>query len=101
MAPAGSTSRSDDSPLGERRLSRLRWRCRRGMLENDLFLQRFFDRHAGSLTQRQGRCLNELMDLGDNDLLDLLLGRYPLSHVNPELDRIEVVEVLGMLRENR
>ena len=36
--------------LGERELSKLRWRCRRGLLENDLLIQRFFDRHADGLT---------------------------------------------------
>ena len=32
--------------IDERALSKLRWRCRRGLLENDLFIERFFDRHA-------------------------------------------------------
>jgi antitoxin CptB len=27
------------TPLGERALSKLRWRCRRGLLENDLFIE--------------------------------------------------------------
>ena len=31
--------------LGERGLSKLRWRCRRGLLENDLFIERFFRHH--------------------------------------------------------
>jgi len=35
--------------IGERALSKLRWRCRRGLLENDLFVERFFQRHAQSL----------------------------------------------------
>ena len=29
------------APLSERGLSKLRWRCRRGLLENDLFIERF------------------------------------------------------------
>jgi hypothetical protein len=32
--------------LDERGLSKLRWRCRRGLLENDLFLERFFKRFS-------------------------------------------------------
>src|SRR5881227_3216964 len=60
--------------LDERALSKLRWRCRRGLLENDLFIERFFDRHAASLTVRQAEALGELMDLADNDLLDLCCG---------------------------
>ncbi len=31
-----------DALLDERSLSKLKWRCRRGLLENDLFVQRFF-----------------------------------------------------------
>ena len=47
--------------IGERELSKLRWRCRRGLLENDLFIERFFDRYAASLTVRQAGALGELM----------------------------------------
>ena len=81
--------------LDERALSKLRWRCRRGLLENDLLIERFFDRYAPGLTMRQAQALGELMDLADNDLLDLLLRRR-----EPEgaLDRPDVREVLGMLR---
>jgi antitoxin CptB len=75
--------------------SRLRWRCRRGMLENDLFIERFFRRHGDTLTTRQAEGLQCLMDLADNDLLDLMLSR-----VEPEgdMDRAEVHEVLAQLR---
>ena len=58
-----------------RTLSRLRWRCRRGLLENDLFVERFFRRYEGRLTVGQVAGLQTLMDLSDNDLLDLLLAR--------------------------
>lgn len=88
-----------DLPLDERALSKLRWRCRRGMLENDLFIERFFRRFGATLTTRQGLALSELMDLSDNDLLDLQLGRQALQQVDATLDRADVVEVLGMLRD--
>ena len=90
-----------DLPIDDRALSRLTWRCRRGMLENDLFLERFLRRHGKSLTKRQATVLADLMDLSDNDLLDLHLGRTALAQVDARLDREEVMEVLGMLRENR
>ena len=64
------------APIGDaRRSSKLRWRCRRGLLENDLFIERFFERARGDARRRaQAQALSDLMDLPDNDLLDLLLA---------------------------
>lgn len=89
------TQAEQDERLGERGLSKLRWRCRRGLLENDLFIARFFDRHGADLSTRHARGLYELMDLSDNDLLDLLLRRKEpdAATATPELR-----EVLAMLR---
>ena len=81
--------------LSERSLSKLRWRCRRGLLENDLFIERFFNRHGSRLSVGQARGLYVLMDLSDNDLMDLLLRRKELQ---PEIGTEEVREVLDMLR---
>ncbi|ALT79750.1 MULTISPECIES: FAD assembly factor SdhE [unclassified Roseateles] len=83
------------SIIDERALSKLRWRCRRGLLENDLFIERFFDRYAQSLTEFQAEGLRVLMDLSDNDLLDLLLRR---KEPEGELVRDDVHEVLALLR---
>jgi len=84
-----------DGKLDERSLSKLRWRCRRGLLENDLFIERFFLRYEATLTVSQAGGLNRLMDLADNDLLDLLLKR---REPDAELDREDVRTVLAMLR---
>ena len=81
--------------LDPQALSRLKWRCRRGLLENDLFIERFFRTHGPSLTPRQARGLERLTDLADNDLLDLLLRRQEPSG---GLDTPEVHVVLGQLR---
>ncbi len=83
------------APLSERSLSKLRWRSRRGLLENDLFIERFFNRHATDLTVGQARGMYVLMDLSDNDLMDLLLRRTELQ---TEISTEEVREVLDMLR---
>ena len=88
-----------DALLDERALSKLKWRCRRGLLENDIFIQRFFHRFEASLTVKQAQGLNVLMDLRDSDLLDLHLGRKALVQVDPSLVQEEVREVLSMLRE--
>jgi antitoxin CptB len=87
---------NDQDRLDERSLSKLKWRCRRGLLENDLFIERFFERFESALTVRQAMGLNVLMDLSDNDLLDLLLVRK-----QPEGDlanQAQALEVLAMLR---
>ena len=91
-----SLAREDrHAPLSERSLSKLRWRCRRGLRENDLFIERFFARHESRLTVGQARGMYVLMDLSDNDLMDLLLRRTELQ---PEIGTEEVREVLDMLR---
>jgi antitoxin CptB len=79
----------------ERALSKLKWRCRRGLLENDLFIARFFERHEASLTRGQAQALETLMDLSDNDLLDLLLRR---KEPEPEWAGAEVVDLLQLMR---
>ncbi len=76
-------------------LRRLRWRCRRGLLENDLFIDRFFEQHGESLTTSLVQGLLQLMDLSDNDLLDLLLAR---KEPEGDLASKEVMQVLSMMR---
>ena len=85
-----------EPPIDARALSKLRWRCRRGLLENDLFIERFFARHSDTLSARQADALGRLMDLSDNDLLDLLLGRKP-QVPGLEMDS-DCREVLALLR---
>ncbi len=93
----------DDVLLDERAMSKLKWRCRRGLLENDLLIERFFQRHEATLTVRQAKGLNDLMDLSDNDLLDLLLQRKePAGLAEPAAQTVastsEALEVLKLLR---
>jgi antitoxin CptB len=56
-------------------LDRVRWSCRRGLLELDLVLERFVTDHYERLSQREKDVLRELLKLPDNDLLDLAMGR--------------------------
>ena len=87
-----------DELIGVRALSKLKWRCRRGLLENDLFIARFFERHESRLTIRQAQAMETLMDLSDNDLLDLLLARK-----DPEKDlgvNLPVVALLRLMRSD-
>ena len=65
------------------------------MLENDLFIARFFERHEQGLTCGQAQALETLMDLSDNDLLDLLLRR---KEPEPDWASAEVIELLQLMR---
>ena len=61
--------------LGNAELYRLKSDARRGLLENDLILRRFFDRYGDQLNAQDGKVLSQLLALEDNDLMDLLIGR--------------------------
>lgn len=76
-------------------MRRIRWRCRRGLLENDLFIDKFFERYGESLTTPLVQGLLQLMDLSDNDLLDLLLSR---KEPEGELRTPEILQLLSMMR---
>jgi len=66
---------SDPPVIGDLERRRLRWRARRGMLENDLIVGRFLDREGDGLDAAEIVALEALLDLPDNELIDLLLGR--------------------------
>jgi antitoxin CptB len=84
--------------IDPRALGRLKWRCRRGLLENDLLIERFFARHEATLTAQQAQGLEALMSLSDNDLLDLLLAR---AEPEGRMARDDVTEVLALMRPRR
>ncbi len=64
--------RHQDDPT---RRARLRWRSRRGLLENDLILTKFLDLHEVTLSDEEVDALTLLLALTDNDLMSLLLGQ--------------------------
>ena len=72
------------------RLARIRWRCRRGMLENDLILTRFLDAKGATLTEDEIAMLDKLLALTDNELWDLIVGRVELADasVRPLLEEL-------------
>ena len=54
---------------------RLRWKCRRGMLELDLLLKDFLDRDFDALDDQGRRRLDQLLDYPDAVLLEWFMGR--------------------------
>ena len=56
-------------------LARIHWHCRRGLLELDLVLAAFLERHLDRLDAQQMGIFKELLEQPDNDLLHLVMGR--------------------------
>ena len=54
---------------------RAHWRCRRGLLELDIVLQRFMDRYYAQLDRQGLEQFERLLSLPDNDLWDLISER--------------------------
>ena len=74
-------------------MNRLRWRCRRGMLENDLILARFLDARGDALSDGELAALDQLLELSDNELWDLLSGRQEPedSAVKPLVEALRAI----------
>ena len=74
--------------------NRLRWNCRRGLLENDLVLEKFLERHAQSLDGERLAAFKKLLELDDDTLWSLLSGRteYPAGSGRA------ITEILALLR---
>ena len=52
--------------------NRLKWKCRRGLLELDLVFQEFVEKH---LKEKDVKAFNKLLELEDNDLWAIISGR--------------------------
>jgi len=62
-------------------LDRVRWRCRRGMLELDIVLQRFVDKHYTQLNETELQQFDTLLNLPDNDLWDMITARKEMGDI--------------------
>lgn len=55
--------------------SRLRWQCRRGMLELDLMLESFVEKRYADLPMKTKKAFHQLLNCQDQILLDYLMGQ--------------------------
>jgi antitoxin CptB len=76
--------------------AQLRWRARRGLLENDLIITRYLDAYQSQLTNADVAALMRLFAIGDHDLLDLLLAR---TEPEGELDTPLMRNIIGRMRD--
>ena len=65
---------SENGRMSDRGRVRIRWHCRRGMLELDLVLHAFLERHFESLDAEGLEAFRSLLARTDPDLLDLVMG---------------------------
>jgi antitoxin CptB len=73
-------------------LERVRWRCRRGLLELDIVLGRFIEQRYAGMDDGQRVAFDELLDLPDTELWDLITGKTALTHAHQGV-------VLGWLKD--
>ncbi|HSN21414.1 MAG TPA: succinate dehydrogenase assembly factor 2 [Usitatibacter sp.] len=68
--------------MDARALERLRWRSRRGLLELDLVFDRFWAGPGARMNEEEAAALEALLQLPDNDLLDVVMGRAEAPDLN-------------------
>jgi len=64
-------------------MERIRWRCRRGLLELDIVLGGVIVRYAG-LSERQKVEFDILLDMPDTVLWDMISGKQPAAHAEQQ-----------------
>lgn len=72
----------------ERRLERLRWRSRRGLLELDVVLKDFLDRRYSGLTPDEQKAFETLLTMPDETLLAYVQGKQN----PPEKELMQIVQ---------
>ena len=72
-------------------LDRMHWRCRRGMLELDIVLQGFVDKHYMQLDEIELKHFDTLLSLPDNDLWDMITSKK-------KVEDIKLQQVLQLLQ---
>ncbi|GHC46407.1 succinate dehydrogenase assembly factor 2 [Alcaligenes pakistanensis] len=83
--------------LTELERARLRWRARRGLLENDLMITRFLDQYENELTDQDVSALTRLFEMDDTVLLDVLLARSEPEGQYATADIQRLVDIMRKL----
>jgi antitoxin CptB len=73
--------------MTDEEVRRLSWRCRRGLLELDIVLQRFSENHLAMLTKQELLAFDSLLDLPDNEFLDVVTSRIKFVEVKALNDK--------------
>jgi len=76
--------------MDDRRIERLRWRCRRGVLELDLVLLGFLEQQYPGLSAAEQQAFDKLLETPDELLIDYVQG----DRIPPENKLKQIVEKL-------
>jgi antitoxin CptB len=80
--------------MTDEEVRRLSWRCRRGLLELDIVLQRFSENHVAGLNAQELLAFDSLLDLPDNEFLDVVTSRIKFTNVDVLM--VKKLDVLAM-----
>lgn len=83
--------------LNEVEIRRLSWRCRRGMLELDIVLQRFAEHQLATLDRAELSAFDQLLDFPDNEFLDIVTSKM---HHAPALTTPAMQRLIAKLRSH-
>lgn len=75
VAPATGTARPAPCECDPVSLQRVRWRCRRGLLELDIVLGRFVAASYAGLSAAERQIFEQFLDMPDNPLWDMISGK--------------------------
>lgn len=64
------------------KVSKVRWQCRRGMLELDMLLHQFYDAQYLRLSEEDKALFSNLLEYTDHELYQLLMGTQEPENSN-------------------
>ncbi len=77
--------------ISPHRTAKIKWNCRRGMLELDLILNRFVEHRLETLSEDQLRSFETLLELQDPELYYWLMTDEPISNM-------ELREIVSLIK---
>ena len=75
-------------------LERIRWRCRRGLLELDIVLGRFVESHYAQLDEPHRHAFEELLDMPDTLLWDMITDRGDAPQQDDQMGVLELLKAI-------
>jgi len=73
-------------------VNKLKWQCRRGMLELDVILLPFLEQHFNDLPQAEQKSFVDLLKHADPDIYTWIMGYGDCKH-------LELLNIIRIIRE--